>query len=87
MKELIHFTMNGSTVCEDMEPVIAKMLAENPDIQYTKINVDEDASLYKFYSLKYNLSHCPAFLGLVDGKVQDGHIGFAPLLVLESLVN
>ena len=79
--------MDGSTVCEDMKPVIAKMLAENPDIQYTKINVDEDASLYKFYSSKYSLTHCPAFLGLVDGKVQDGHMGFAPSLVLEALVN
>lgn len=79
--------MNGSTVCEDMEPVIAKMLAENPDIQYTKINVNDDPSLYSFYSSKYTLTHCPAFLGLVDGKVQDGHMGFASSLILEALVN
>jgi hypothetical protein len=87
MKELLHFTMTGSTICEQMQPTIDKLLSNCPDIHYTKINVNDDDSLYRFYSSKYDLSQCPSFLGLVDGKVQDGHIGFAPLLVLEALVN
>jgi hypothetical protein len=87
MKELLHFTMNGSTVCEQMQPTIEKLIADNPDISYTKINVSDDEGLYGFYAKKYDLSICPAFIGLVDGQVQDGHLGFAPLLVLEALVN
>jgi len=87
MKEIIHFTISGSTVCEQMQPTIDKLLSNCPDIHYTKINVDEDPKMHSFYSAKYNLSQYPSFLGLVDGKVQDGHIGFAPLLVLEALVN
>ena len=87
MKELLHFTRSESPACKEMEPIINKLIANNPDIHYTKINVDEDSKLYTFYSKSYDLSICPAFVGLVDGKVQDGHLGYAPLLVLESLVN
>lgn len=87
MKELIHFTMTGSTVCQDMIPIINNLVKNNPDIIYSKINVDEDHSLYDFYSIKYDLSTCPVFLGIVDGKLQDGHIGSASVLILESLVN
>lgn len=79
--------MSGSTVCEQMVPIIDKLIASDPEIKYTKINVDEDEKMYAFYSKNYDLSICPSFLGLVDGKVQDGHRGYAPLLVLESLVN
>lgn len=87
MKELLHFTRNGSNTCEQMLPTIERFIVDNPDISYTKINVDDDKALYSFYAKKYDLSICPAFIGLVDGKVQDGHLGFAPLLILEALVH
>jgi hypothetical protein len=87
MKELIHFTRSESPVCKEMETIINRFIDDNPDTHYTKINVDNEKRLYEFYSKKYDISICPAFIGLVDGKVQDGHLGFASLLVLESLVN
>jgi hypothetical protein len=87
MKEIIHFTTTNSAICEQMRPAIEKLLSQCPDISYTKINVDEDATLFNFYSSKYPLQHFPAFLGLVDGSVQDGHVGFASSLILEALVN
>lgn len=79
--------MTGSTVCQEMEPIINNLIANNSDIKYVKVNVDEDRLLYDFYSIKYDLSLCPVFLGIVDGKLQDGHIGSASTLILESLVN
>jgi thiol-disulfide isomerase/thioredoxin len=87
MKEIIHFTITGSTVCEEMAPVIADLINNNADIKYTKINIDEDRQLFDYYGKKYSLTHCPAFLGLVDGNVQDGHLGSGTRLILESLVN
>jgi thiol-disulfide isomerase/thioredoxin len=87
MKEIVHFTTTNSAICDQMKPAIEKLLSQCPDINYTKINVDEDAALFNFYSSKYALPYFPAFLGLVDGKVQDGHLGFASSLILEALVN
>jgi thiol-disulfide isomerase/thioredoxin len=87
MKEIIHFTMAGSTVCKEMQPIIDKLIQDNPDIKYTTIDVFEDDKLYLYYSKKYSMNTCPSFLGLVDGKVMDGHVGSATQLILESLVN
>ena len=85
-KELIHFTQPNSEVCAAMEPVIKKLVKDNPDITYVKIDVSQDKELYEYYYKKYPINYCPAFLGIVDGKVQDGHVGEATQLILESLV-
>jgi len=87
MKEIVHFTRENSTVCKAMTPIINKLIEENPDIKYTKVNVDEDQGIYGFYSKKYDMPVFPAFLGLVDGKLHQAHLGHASSLVLESLVN
>lgn len=86
-KEIVHFTLPNSTVCESMEPIIRKLLKNNPDIKYTKIDVSVEKALYEYYARKYPLNYCPAFLGIVDGIVQDGHVGEATEMILESLVN
>lgn len=87
MKELIHFTMTGSTVCKEMKPIIDKFIAENPDVVYSKVVVDLDNRLFSYYDKKYGISICPTFLGLRDGVLQDGHVGLASQMVLEALVN
>jgi hypothetical protein len=87
MKELIHFTLPESTVCKEMSSTIDSFIKHNPEILYTKIDVSSDSALYEFYSKRYEISTCPAFLGLVDGKVHDGHCGKATELILESLVS
>jgi thiol-disulfide isomerase/thioredoxin len=87
MKEIVHFTKSNSTVCETMVPVLEKFFADNPDIHYSKVDVDEDEGLYGFYSKKYDMPVFPAFLGLVDGKLHQAHLGSASALILKSLVN
>jgi hypothetical protein len=85
-KELIHFTQPNSEVCAGMELVIKKLIKDNPDITYVRIDVTQDHELFEYYAKKYPINYCPSFLGLVDGKVQDGHVGEATQLILESLV-
>tara|TARA_B110000503_G_scaffold24933_1_gene39267 strand:+ start:1649 stop:1915 length:267 start_codon:yes stop_codon:yes gene_type:complete len=86
LKELIHFTQPNSEACDAMEPIIKKLIKENPEIKYTKIDVSVDVTMFEYYASKYPINYCPAFLGLVDGKVQDGHVGATSQMVLESLV-
>ena len=69
-----------------MEPTIKKLVKENPDIKYVRIDVSKETELFEYYNNKYPINYCPAFIGIVDGKVQDGHIGQATQLILESLV-
>jgi hypothetical protein len=85
-KELIHFTQPDSEACAAMEPIIKKLIKDNPDIAYVRVDVSKETELFEYYNAKYQINYCPAFLGLVDGKVQDGHVGIATQHILESLV-
>jgi hypothetical protein len=88
MKELLHISHPDSVGCIQMTEVINKLIKENPEIKYIKIGTDSDPELYQYYFKKYNLPAVfPIFLGLVDGVMQDGHIGTAPELILKSLVS
>jgi thiol-disulfide isomerase/thioredoxin len=87
MKEIIHFSKSNSSICESMIPVIDKFVSKNPEIGYTKIDVDSDPKLYAFYSKGLELETLPAFFGIVDGKTYDSHLGYASVFILESLIN
>jgi len=87
MKEIVHFTKSNSTVCQTMVPIIEKFMADNPEIAYSKVDVGEDQGMYGFYSKKYDMPIFPAFLGLVDGRLHQAHLGYASAFILESLVN
>jgi hypothetical protein len=87
MKELIHFSMTGSTVCEDMKEELKKFIKSNPDVVYSQVLVDKSPELYHYYLKKYPIDLIPSFLGFVDDAFQDGHSGEATELILSSLVN
>lgn len=86
VKELLHFTMKGSAICKEVEPEIKKLLAEKPEIKYSKIDEQNDADTFQYYAKKYGITVCPTFLGIVDGELQDGHEGYGSAMVLGSLV-
>ena len=65
MKEFIHFTADWCNPCKRMAPVIERFIAENPDIKYTKVDVDKDTDLVK----EYRIQSVPTFLAVVDGKI------------------
>jgi thiol-disulfide isomerase/thioredoxin len=69
-----------------MKPVINQFVKDNPDIKYTSIDIDQDKELFKYYSNKYPVMSIPTFLGIVDGKVIDGHVGVASAFKLKSLL-
>lgn len=86
VKELVHFTAKWCQPCRAMEPIIAEFVNENPDIKYVKVDVDEDKKLFDFYHKQYSVMSVPTFLGMVDGKVIDGHVGATNKFVLKSLL-
>lgn len=85
MKELVHFTADWCQPCKKMEPVIQEFVSENPDIKYTKIDIEVDKKLFDYYSSHYTVMSVPTFLGMVDGKVIDGHVGIASKFMIQSL--
>lgn len=65
MKELLHFSATWCNPCKKMEPVVQRFIETNPDIKYTKIDVDEQIELSSHYKIK----GVPTFIALVDNEV------------------
>lgn len=86
VKELVHFTAEWCQPCKQMEPIIKEFTEENKDIKYVKIDVDKDSKMFDFYRKKYTVMSVPTFLGIVDGKVIDGHVGATTKFILKSLL-
>lgn len=75
MKELIHFTADWCQPCKKMAPMIDKFVEDNADIKYTKLNVDDPASLVAVE--EYAVRGVPTFVILEDGRVKNTHTGVA----------
>lgn len=86
MKEIVYFWGEWCNFCKDMTPVIDSIQEEHPEIKVTKINVEDDQPTASYYYKLYNIDAVPATLGLVDGKLIDGHIGVASKFIILSLL-
>lgn len=82
MKELIHFSATWCQPCKQMQPMLDKFIADNPDIVYTKYDADENVSIFQ----EHGITGVPAFIAKVDGK-ESFHKGLATQDKLNSLFN
>jgi thiol-disulfide isomerase/thioredoxin len=56
-----------------MEPLIAKLVSENLDINYDKVDVSDDFDP----AVEYGVKGVPTFIAIVDGKEISRHTGIA----------
>jgi thioredoxin-like negative regulator of GroEL len=63
-----------------MEPLIEKLVSENLDIDYNKIDVSDEFDP----AVEYGVRGVPTFIALVDGKEVSRHTGVA---TAEKLLN
>jgi thioredoxin-like negative regulator of GroEL len=66
-----------------MEPLIAKLVSENLDINYDKIDVSDEFDP----AVEYGVKGVPTFIALKDGKEVARHTGVATEEKLLSLFN
>jgi len=64
-----------------MIPVISKFLESNPDVKYTKIDIDKQPEL----SEKYEIKGVPTFIGMENGDVINRIMGAVPLAKIEGI--
>ena len=81
MKELLHFTAVWCNPCKQMAPVIDRFINDNPDIKYTKVDVDEQVDLVK----EYRIQSVPTFIALIDGEYYKMLGGVKPESVIRSI--
>jgi thioredoxin 1 len=83
MKQLLHFTATWCQPCKQMEPLIAKLVSENLDIDYDKIDVSDEFD----DAVEYGVRGVPTFIAIVNGKEVARHTGIATEEKLLGLFN
>ena len=81
--ELLHFTASWCNPCKAMEPIIVQFLEENPDIIYTKIDVDSNVDAARMN----NVMSVPTFIIKTDSEEIKRHTGAANLDQVNSWFN
>jgi thioredoxin-like negative regulator of GroEL len=66
-----------------MEPLIAKLVSENLDINYDKVDVSDDFDP----AVEYGVKGVPTFIAIIDGKEISRHTGIATEEKLLNLFN
>jgi thioredoxin-like negative regulator of GroEL len=66
-----------------MEPLIAKLVSENLDINYDKIDVSDEFDP----AVEYSVKGVPTFIAIIDGKEISRHTGIATEEKLLNLFN
>jgi len=67
--------------CKKIENLLHELLESNPDVKYTKIDIDENPELTESYSVK----GVPTFIGMYDNEVVNRIVGAVPLAKLEGI--
>lgn len=81
MKELIHFTADWCNPCKRMAPIIEEFLANNKDIHYDRVDVDENFEKAQ----QYNIQSIPTLISKIDGNIHDRVSGVVSEFRLKSM--
>lgn len=81
--QLLHFTASWCNPCKIMEPIIANFLNENPDILYTKIDVDNNIDAARMN----NVMSVPTFIIKNGTEESKRHVGAASADQVNSWFN
>ena len=81
MTELLHFTADWCQPCKKLAPIIETFINDNPNIVYTKIDIEEDFDTAK----ANNVMSIPTLIAFKDNKVIGRHTGMADYPTIESL--
>jgi thioredoxin 1 len=69
--------------CRMMAPIFEAAAVEAADVNFGKVNVDENEDA----AMAYGISSIPNVIAFKEGQVVGNQLGFAPEAVLEAFIN
>ncbi len=72
MKEVLYFGATWCAPCKRLGPIVEELRAENPEVTFRKIDVDEEPEEAKTYQVRA----LPTLVYLEDGKEVERVLGF-----------
>lgn len=83
MKQILHFTATWCKPCERLKPIIEEYIKDNSDIEYIKIDVDEDFEKAE----EFVVMSVPTIIVLTNKTLTARHTGIASYDEIHALVN
>lgn len=81
-QKLLHFTAEWCNPCKRMAPIIDEFISNYPEIEYVRINVDENPSV----AIENGVMSIPNLV-IIDGDIKKQHVGVANMDQLKTLFN
>lgn len=81
MTTLLHFTADWCQPCKKIKPLIDEYIAANPEINYSRIDIEEDFDTAK----AYQVMGIPTLVVLKDDAIHSRHTGMADAAKIASL--
>ena len=82
MTTLLHFTADWCQPCKKIKPLIDEVVSENPNIDYVRIDIEEDFDTAK----AHNVMSIPTLIVLKDDVVTARHTGMADITKIRNLL-
>lgn len=79
---IVDFYADWCGPCKMLSPVLEELSSAYPEVQFIKVNVDNEPDL----SSKYGVMSIPALFAVKDGEVKKQAVGFQPKPMLEELI-
>lgn len=80
---VVDFYADWCGPCKMLSPVLEELAKENDDVNFFKVNVDENGELAE----KYGVSTIPNVVFIKNGEVINRSIGFKPITELQKLID
>lgn len=81
MTTLLHFTADWCQPCKKIKPLIDEYIKNNPDIDYQRVDIEEDFDIAK----EHNVMGIPTLVVIKDDIVTARHTGMADADKIASL--
>lgn len=81
--KVIDFFADWCGPCKMLGPVLEQAAAEQADVEFFKVNIDEEEEL----AMKYRVMTIPTLLFIKDGEVLDKTVGLISKKDLENHIN
>lgn len=80
---IVDFFADWCGPCKMLSAVLDKLKAENPDISFYKVNVDDNPQLAE----QFEVSSIPNVIFFKNGKIVDRSIGFKTFRQLQDMID
>ena len=81
-KVLVDFYADWCEPCKELSPILEKVMSKHKEVDYYKVNVDEEETL----ATRYRIYYLPSLIVFKDGEIVNSSFGLIDEEIIEELL-